>query len=365
MGRQRSGRMSKAQLSGAVGYTGYIRPSLQCTQQSSLKPGRHCPEGGSYWPTTQKQPPILSLKTNPATLTADMSNLMSPDTYSNHERQDRPAEAASLTSARCSHWKSIGAEAFRLRTPPARTQTLANERLFQNVMPSTNYGSTYPKLTSTAQLKTMVSPSGMNRSPRRRHKELREGSREYLMSLQDAGSREQVDGTSKVTKAPPGYMGHVPHVLTNSPTAVHHGTRQIPRGSQRCKADTLFDSFNERPIGYLGYAPTTVFNRRTWSPPSRTTNGALDSAMIGMGHKLQQPAAGGESAILKEFFAGPLAGRPSDNGQFEAQVFYARVRPFEGAPRGHFPSKCHPAGRLFASPSVTMKNWGNTERGIV
>lgn len=327
-------------------------------------------DGGSYWPCTFEAPNALTIKTGPGTQTAEMSGLMSPDTYANHKRQDRPeGEFAALTSPSCSHWKSIGAEAFRVHTPPGgpnpKEAPNANPHIGSPVLPSPqSHTSGVSRIVSTSQFRTMVGPKELEKSsPRRRagNGEAREGSREYLISCKEPSLRDGVDGTSKITKIPPGYMGHIPHVLTNSPKAVEHGTQMNPRISQRCKEDTLFDSFNERPIGYMGYAPTTVFNRRTWTPQTRTTAGASDLAMVGMGHKLKKPEAAGESAILSDFFAGPLDGRPSDNGQFEAQVFYGRVRPFEGAPRPHWPSGTHPTGRKFMNASISTKNWGNVE----
>eukprot|EP00658_Telonema_sp_P-2_P029826 TRINITY_DN22627_c0_g1_i2.p1 TRINITY_DN22627_c0_g1~~TRINITY_DN22627_c0_g1_i2.p1 ORF type:complete len:378 (+),score=60.89 TRINITY_DN22627_c0_g1_i2:81-1214(+) len=354
----------QVQLQGAVGYTGFIRPSLQCTQQSTLKPGQHGSEMGSYFP---RRPPsmAMTIQTSPASLTKDMSSLVSPDPYKNHSRQDRVAGDLVATTPRgCSHWKSIGAEAFRVHTPPESMEDFAQaERVQHAVLPSPESGkvATQPSPNWKTQV-TQPSPGAtQHRSPRRRHQGPREGSREYLVARQDHVSRAAVDGTTTISQVPAGYMGHVPHVLTNSPKACEQGMRRDPRISQRCKEDTLFDSFNERPIGYQGYAPTTVYNRRTWSPHTRSTAGATDIAMMNMGYSLKRPEAGGESAILSSFFAGPLEGRPSDNGNFNAQVFYSHVRPFEGAPRSHWPSSCHPSGRKFAQPAVTVKNWGNTK----
>jgi hypothetical protein len=365
--------MSKAQLSGAVGYTGFIRPSLQCTQQCSLKPGRHAQEAGSYWPKPlDLGNKTTNLRAGPETSNTAMSAQMSPETYNNHRRQDRDFHDRALrTSPLCSHWKSIGAEAFRLHTPPNGLKLAPPPHTAQSpVMPNpqAQQGKRPPQITTTAQIKSMyidnappelLSPSG---SPRRRKNKMREGSREFLVSKQDNISRDAVDGTTKVAKCPPGYMGHVPRVLTNSKRAVEQGTRPIPRVSQRCKEDTLFDSFNERPIGYLGYSPTTVFNRRTWSPPLGTTNGATDRAVQDLNYKLERPQAASYSSTLHEMFAGPLEGRPSASGEHSAQVFYREVRPFEGVPRGHQASRTHPAGHKFSVPVVTSKNWGNTSR---
>jgi len=363
--------MSKSQLSGAVGYTGFIRPSLQCTQQCALKPGRHAQEAGSYWPAPlELGPKTTKLNAGPETSNTNMSALMSPETYRTHQRQDRQNNALVLTNADCRHWKSIGAEAFRLHTPPNGQKPVPPPHTAQApVMPHPfNNIKKPPHITSTQQIKSMyidntapelLSPGG---SPRRRKNKMREGSREFLLSKQDHKSRDAVDGTTKISSNPPGYMGHVPRMMTNSKRAVEHGTSIIPHKPQRCKQDTLFDSFNERPIGYLGYAPTTVFNRRTWSPRLSTTNGASDRAVQDLNYKLERPRAAAYNSTLHEMFAGPLEGRPSVSGEAEAQCFYSQVRPFEGVPRGHQPSRTHPAGHRFSAPVVTSKNWGNTSR---
>eukprot|EP00656_Telonema_subtile_P057075 TRINITY_DN9301_c0_g1_i1.p1 TRINITY_DN9301_c0_g1~~TRINITY_DN9301_c0_g1_i1.p1 ORF type:complete len:279 (-),score=16.29 TRINITY_DN9301_c0_g1_i1:526-1362(-) len=215
--------MSKSQLSGIPGYTGYIRPSLQCTQQSTLKPGRHCHQGGSYWPRHPKPRP-LSLDTGRETLSADMNSLVSPESYKNRTRQDRPCLLGEpLTSPTCSHWKSIGADAYRVHTPPTRAlpRPILMKRTQPAVLPSPTQESPQQRLTSTTQFKSMGSPAGaLTRGSPRRRRELREGSREYLISTQDRVSRDKVDGTTKVTQMPPGYMGHIPHMQTNSPTCV-------------------------------------------------------------------------------------------------------------------------------------------------
>jgi len=102
--------MSKAQLSGAVGYTGFIRPSLQCTQQCSLKPGRHAQEAGSYWPKPlDLGAKTTNLRAGPETSNTAMSAQMSPETYNNHCRQDRAEHnLAARTTPLCSHWKVSG-----------------------------------------------------------------------------------------------------------------------------------------------------------------------------------------------------------------------------------------------------------------
>jgi len=171
--------MSKAQLSGAVGYTGFIRPSLQCTQQCSLKPGRHAQEAGSYWPKPlDLGAKTTNLRAGPETSNTAMSAQMSPETYNNHCRQDRAEHnLAARTTPVASHWKSIGAEAFRLHTPPNGQKP----RLYIQTAPvlprAENHNANRPvQITSTSQLfshgnDTHMSPS--SGSPRRRKNKMR------------------------------------------------------------------------------------------------------------------------------------------------------------------------------------------------
>jgi len=184
----------------------------------------------------------------------------------------------------------------------------------------------------------------------------RHGSREQILERPAAEVREMKHGTTKGTNHPPGYMGFIPSPQAGQ-RAQNHGYAHKPRATQRCKEDTLFDSFKEKPVGYLGYAPTSVYNRRTWEHCDVSTAGARDKAMTDMGHALKRPEAGGTSLLLNEAFNGPLEGRPSDNGVFNSQIYYKLLRPLEGAARGFHPSSIHPAGRKFLKPSLVMKNY--------
>jgi len=183
----------------------------------------------------------------------------------------------------------------------------------------------------------------------------RNGSREQLVERPASHVRAQRHGTSKAAAHPPGYMGYIPNPNAGS-RACEHGRAPQPRPSQRCKADTLFDSFREKPVGYTGYEPTSVYNRRTWEVPVVTTQGATNATMVGTGYVPRRPEAGGTSALLDDMFAGPLDGRPSDNGVFNSQLYYKLVRPLEGACRSFKPSDTHISGRKFMSPGLTHKN---------
>ena len=210
--------MSKAQLSGAVGYTGFIRPSLQCTQQCSLKPGRHAQEAGSYWPKPlDLGAKTTNLRAGPETSNTAMSAQMSPETYNNHCRQDRAEHnLAARTTPLCSHWKSIGAEAFRLHTPPngqkprlyiqtAPVLPRAEDRNTRDLFRSpphlrsspctlTTQGpiSSLPRLGRQGAARCletlMVAYCILNRVFSVQNK-MREGSREFLLSKQDNVSR--------------------------------------------------------------------------------------------------------------------------------------------------------------------------------
>lgn len=104
--------------------------------------------------------------------------------------------------------------------------------------------------------------------------------------------------------------------------------------------------------GYTGFQPDSVHNVRTFDVQLVTTYGAQNHSMVESGYDLKRPEAGGESLILKEMFQAPLEGRPSDNGLTNAQTYYQIMRPYEGLPRIHYPSRTHMVGCKFASTNV-------------
>lgn len=382
--------MSKAQLHGVVGYTGYIRPSLQCTQLSSLKPGQHSHQAGSYIPPGLNLEEPCKPKSLPTSMMKSQSDDLDGDAYATFSRQDRTFLANSRAMpdrdpVSVSHWVSMHKSTFTEKSPDRHFQ-MSFRPENQPVLPSpprqghdTHKAHSFKDMVTAAQTQEVMGkkkPRMMStiRTPRGAGGDLpeaaelaasmnemsmtwpRKGSREQITHHPNIELRQQHFGTTKASNHPPGYMGYIPHPAAGL-RAHEHGSAVNPRATQRCKEDTLFDSFLQKPVGYLGYAPTSVYNRRKWDLPTETTNGANDLSMVSMGHIPKRPEAGGTSTLLDESFSGPLDGRPSDNGVFNSQIYFKLLRPLEGAARGHVPSATHPTGRKFLKPHLTMKNF--------
>jgi len=166
--------------------------------------------------------------------------------------------------------------------------------------------------------------------------------------------RGGVGGTSQASRQIPGYGGFMPKSESNE-HANSHGFGQDTRASLK---ETLFDCYRKVLPGYTGFQPASVHNVRTFDVPLVTSYGSQNHSMVELDRPLKRPEAGGESLILKEMFQAPLEGRPSDNGLTNAQTYYQLMRPYEGLPRIHYPSKTHMVGCKFAT--TTVANVGNS-----
>jgi len=175
----------------------------------------------------------------------------------------------------------------------------------------------------------------------------RPGSRESV-ALMRGTHRGGVQGTSQSSSQIPGYSGFIPQSEQND-HAIGHGFGKDTRVSLK---ETLFDCYRKVLPGYTGFQPGSVHNVRTFDTQLVTTYGAQNHSMVELRRELKRPEAGGESLILKQMFQAPLEGRPSDNGLTNAQTYYQIMRPYEGLPRVHYPSKTHMVGCKFASTSV-------------
>lgn len=155
-------------------------------------------------------------------------------------------------------------------------------------------------------------------------------------------------GTSQASKQIPGYSGFIPCSDVNE----HAQAQGFGADTRASLKETLFDCYRKVLPGYTGFQPGSVHNVRTFDVPLVTSHGATNHSMLELGAPLKRPEAGGESLILKDMFQAPLEGRPSDNGLCNAQLYYCEVRPYEGLPRIHYPSKTHMVGCKFPSTSV-------------
>jgi len=359
--------MSKSKLRGVVG-TCYTRPSLQCTYLSSLKPGKTANEEGSFLPGAFRGR-YERASTAPAGKTRTIHNLMSTEiTEKSYEDIERPNPLAAERAAAAeeggeksrpmtSHWRSIASQSFqnlgggpaepcsRERddrpqvTKPPEPETAKDPNVLELARGHAN------KMSKPQRPKTSHEPVCGLRPPsvQATRPESREG--QVVMRGRHRGG---VAGTSQASKQIPGYGGFIPEAQIND-HAVGHGFGQHTRASLK---ETLFDCYRKVLPGYTGFQPASVHNVRTFDVPLVTTHGSQNHSMLELRRKLKRPEAGGESLILKEMFQAPLEGRPSDNGLTNAQTYYTCVRPYEGLPRVHYPSKTHMVGCRFASTSV-------------
>jgi len=360
--------MSKSKLRGIVGYTCYTRPSLQCTYLSSLKPGKTANEEGSFLPAAYRGR-YERASTAPAGKTRTINSLMSTeikeDSFKDIQRpnpKDAEWEMAkakaeeAATRPMTSHWRSVAKESFKgIEGEPASPQSRERTDMPQVTKPETDSDKhKEPNVLELARghaLKKGNRPrprtSGLTCGMRLGEPAIRPESREGQV-LQRGRHRGGVMGTSQASRQLPGYSGFIPESQGNE-HALSHGFGKDTRGSLK---ETLFDCYRKVVPGYTGFQPASVHNVRTFDVPLVTTHGAQNHSMLELHRELKRPEAGGESLILKEMFQAPLDGRPSDNGLTNAQTYYSCVRPYEGLPRVHYPSKTHMVGCKFASTSV-------------
>jgi len=361
--------MSKSKLRGIVGYTCYTRPSLQCTHLSSLKPGKTANEEGSFLPHAFRGR-YERASTAPAGKTRTINNLMSTqlneESYSNLERPNPLYDTESTVERDpnrpvTKHWKSINKQSFpgteglpAEPSPQMRDDTPMVGKPAE--MPEEKSVNVMEMARSHAAKKTAARPHTVhnNRMRPRQDTGPRPESRDG-QSLLRGTHRGGVAGTSHASRQIPGYGGFMPKSESNE-HAQSHGFGEDTRTSLK---ETLFECYRKVLPGYTGFQPASVHNVRTFDVPLVTSYGSQNHSMVELGRELKRPEAGGESLILKEMFQAPLEGRPSDNGLTNAQTYYQLMRPYEGLPRIHYPSKTHMVGCKFASTTVaTMGDSG-------
>jgi len=338
---------------------------LQCTYLSSLKPGKTANEEGSFLPVAFRGK-YERASTAPAGATRTINKMMSTqideDSYTGIERPNPCNEDSWATQegtqSLTEHWTSVNHESFTgtdgppaepssqerddlpmVKEPEAGPDAQGREvnvmELARNHALKTSSNSARPRTTHNNRMR----PRG-DSGPR---PDSREG-----QSLLRGRHKGGVAGTSQASRQIPGYGGFIPKSDTND-HALSHGFGKDTRASLK---ETLFECYRKVLPGYTGFQPASVHNVRTFDVPLVTTYGAQNHSMIELGRELKHPEAGGESLILKEMFQAPLEGRPSDNGVANAQLYYQSMRPYEGLPRIHYPSKTHMVGCKFASTSV-------------
>jgi len=376
--------MSKSKLRGAVGYTCYTRPSLQCTSLSSLKPGKVSNEQGSYLPVGFSRT-LPRASTAPAgakrTTTKHMSSeLIDEEQYMNPDRPNPDHDGRAAASSHglprlqdASHWKSTHIDDFQGEYGPSSPQAADPHTRRAELSPVPG-GETLQDEPEKSVL-DLINKKDDKKAPGSHIQLLvkrpwthhvgmrpRQGSRQGRMA-QRGCHKGEVAGTSQGTEGQiPGYAGFMPASDVNS----HAKVQADGSGTRPDMKDSLFASFRKVLPGYRGFQPASVHNSRTFETADGTTYGAGNASMGRYCTGLSRPAAASESLIIKEMFTAPLDGRPSDNGLTNAQLFYQEIRPYEGLPRVHYPNARHQVGCRFPANSVSsMKDSGaNMLKGI-
>ena len=155
-----------------------------------------------------------------------------------------------------------------------------------------------------------------------------------------ATTRDLNEGTTRNTSHPPRYTGHIPASKYNTPEALTQGAAASPRADH--KADCLLFQLNNfsrgRLPGTTTYKPQAARNVTTFQPSQgptdKTTSG--EAAMRGTAFGVpKQPHTHhiNSRAGLLTFFQNSQTGTEwvSENGLFNAQVFYKLLRPYEGS----------------------------------
>jgi len=379
--------MSKSKLRGAVGYTCYTRPSLQCTSLSCLKPGKVSNEQGSYVPVGYKQPqpraataPLGATRTTTVNMSVELGD---EEQYMNLDRPnpDHDCRAAAREHGLprpqdVSHWRSTHRNDLQGDYGPKSPQAVDPHTRRAELSPIA--GEESQSETPCKGVKELVQNIGQKKGlgshiqllvkrPWTHHMGSRPrlGSRQGRMEMRGCHKGE-VSGTSQGTQAQiPGYGGFMPASEINT-LATTQADGLVTRPDSK---DSLFASFRKVLPGYRGFQPASVHNCRSFETADGTTYGAGNASMTQYckdSGGLSRPQAAGESLIIKEMFTAPLVGRPSDNGLANAQLFYRDTRPYEGLPRVHYPNARHQVGMRFPANSVSsMKDSGaNMTRGI-
>eukprot|EP00201_Polytomella_parva_P003132 CAMPEP_0175080316 /NCGR_PEP_ID=MMETSP0052_2-20121109/25429_1 /TAXON_ID=51329 ORGANISM="Polytomella parva, Strain SAG 63-3" /NCGR_SAMPLE_ID=MMETSP0052_2 /ASSEMBLY_ACC=CAM_ASM_000194 /LENGTH=564 /DNA_ID=CAMNT_0016350981 /DNA_START=11 /DNA_END=1705 /DNA_ORIENTATION=+ len=157
-------------------------------------------------------------------------------------------------------------------------------------------------------------------------------------------------GTSRVSKAIPGFAGHIASSPYANDVVRKHSQYAVPRAS--VKESMILHDLHQYPRGrvpgYTGFKPMANANIQSVQPanlPSTaTTKGEADIRTTGYGIPVRESTHShhnNSQAGIMSFFSGSTIGTESisDNGLFNAQVFYNQVRPLEALPKVQRPSK--------------------------
>ena len=156
-------------------------------------------------------------------------------------------------------------------------------------------------------------------------------------------------GTTRATRHVPGYSGFINKTGFNrTACAASGGTLSRPSDKDAMLLSALDQYSRDSIPQYGGFRPQVPLNIQPGQGPVKTTTAGfqnyqatknplkpLDNANF---HNI-------ERGVMSFFTAGTLS--VSDNGNSNAERYYANVRPQEGLPRIHYPSKTAVSGYKF------------------
>ena len=166
---------------------------------------------------------------------------------------------------------------------------------------------------------------------------------------QQASSGEFNLGTTRATRHVPGYSGFINKVGFNK-TAVAAAGGTLSRPSEKdSMLLSALDQYSRDTIPqYGGFRPQVPLNIQPSQGPVKTTTSGFQNYQV-----TKNPLKPIDNAnfnnmnkgVMSFFTAGTLS--VSDNGNSNAERYYAHVRPQEGLPRIHYPSQTAVSGYKF------------------
>lgn len=168
---------------------------------------------------------------------------------------------------------------------------------------------------------------------------------------QMASSSEFNVGTTKATRHIPGYSGFINKTAFNS-TAVAAASGALSRPSEKdSMLLSALDQYSRDSIPqYGGFRPQVPLNIQPSQGFVKTTTSGFQNYQA-----TKNPLKPVDNAnfnnmnkgVMSFFTAGTLS--VSDNGNSNAERYYAHVRPLEGGPRIHYPSQTTVSGYKFSN----------------
>jgi len=157
-------------------------------------------------------------------------------------------------------------------------------------------------------------------------------------------------GTAKATNHPPYYGGFIPASYRND-NAVQAALAEQPR--EGTKNFTLFElqCYSHHKAGFGGYRPRNAINDPgDIKETELTANGTKDAQMLRSlpGMPPVTRAHGIPAAMMHDFFQDGQITK-SENGKFNAQTYFGKVRPLEGIPKVVYASRTTDGGSKFVN----------------